>query len=358
MRIKNIFYWLIQGILFLLVLVILPVLWIIQFLVFLPLLLITFFVSRKTDIEERHERRVYVEPNKDSKDPLIFNRVNDISKIYGCNTRNVKYRWNIFNDAIQSLKLKSDSDRVLTALDFGAGSLVDSYELAKLGFKVDAIDLNAQALNTYKGVYDWNSVPITPNIESISLFELEKNKEFDLIVAFDVLEHLHNLEDYIVELRNRLAPGGIIIVTVPNKRSVFETCWAYGHKQRISRNLPVDTSGASHVQFKTPEEWDEIFKEKGLKILKHDMGIGFLVNDCWHGFYGLAVRRFIEPFIISIITRTLKIDYAPYSFEEIFYPYWLMERVNVIDLALKPLLKHRWGWNLFVLSNNKSRKRC
>jgi SAM-dependent methyltransferase len=241
----------------------------------------------------------------------------------------------------------------LTALDYGSGSLVDTDELAQLGFDIDSIDLNSEALRTYKEMYDWNEVPIIPNIQSITLFELEKNKHYDLITAFDILEHLYDLEDYLAELYHRLAPDGFFIVTVPNKRSLFEKHFCKIYQLNIKNNLPLDTSGVPHVQFKTPKEWRDLFLQAGFKVVAHDMSIGFLVNDCWAGFYGLAARKYLEtPFIE--IASIFKWDYVPYSFErKLCYPAWIMERVHVIDLILKPLLKYRWGWNLFVLSKNQ-----
>ena len=118
------------------------------------------------------------------------------------------------------------------------------------------------------------------------------------------------------------------------------------------RNLPLPTTGIPHLQFNAPEEWREVFRKQGFKIVAHDMTIGFFVNDCWHGFYALMSREFLEPVIMELAPLFGK-KYVPLSLEErFFYPGWLMKRVNLVDEWLKPVLKHRWGWNLFVLSRD------
>jgi hypothetical protein len=63
-----------------------------------------------------------------------FDRSNDVSKLEGCNTRGVKYRWPIFLDAISEIPKGSD------ALDFGAGSLRESFDLITRGFNVTSVD--------------------------------------------------------------------------------------------------------------------------------------------------------------------------------------------------------------------------
>src|SRR5206468_441943 len=72
---------------------------------------------------------------------IIFDRRRDVSKLLGCNTRNVQFRWDIFSRWIATL-LQHRAEP--TALDLGAGSLRDTYELTTLGVKVDALDLNAE----------------------------------------------------------------------------------------------------------------------------------------------------------------------------------------------------------------------
>ena len=85
---------------------------------------------------------------------MIFDRRHDVSKLYGCNTRNVQYRWNLFAARIEELRKQFDAPH---ALDFGAGSLRDSYELARLGFSVTSVDLDPKLMQRYYQSYDWST---------------------------------------------------------------------------------------------------------------------------------------------------------------------------------------------------------
>ena len=49
-------------------------------------------------------------------------------------------------------------------LDFGAGSLRDSFELTRRGYSVTSIDLNADLLASYEGDYDWPNNGTTRNM--------------------------------------------------------------------------------------------------------------------------------------------------------------------------------------------------
>src|SRR5437879_2404300 len=78
-----------------------------------------------------------------------FDRVDDVSKLEGCNTRGVEYRWSIFSRAIAAFPAGCN------ALDFGAGSLRESFDLATRGFNVTSIDIDSELMSTYKASYLW-----------------------------------------------------------------------------------------------------------------------------------------------------------------------------------------------------------
>jgi 2-polyprenyl-3-methyl-5-hydroxy-6-metoxy-1,4-benzoquinol methylase len=322
----------------------LPILWVIQLLIFFPVLIITAFTRRPVAPGDGPTPAYsnYVMTS------ITFNRVRDISKLNGCNTRNVRYRWKNFKEAIDCLVARRGEKHDLHALDFGAGSLRDTYELARLGFQVDALDKNEKDSTEAVKCYDWGSVTAPPNISSASLLSL-REQHYDLIVAFDVIEHLYDAEDTLRILQSRLKPNGIMCVTVPNGRSLLESLGRRAYERRKRSGLPLDTSGVPHVQHRTPEEWASCFQASGFEILDHDMAIGFLVNDVWHGFYAILARSVIEPVFVKI-GLFCRIGYPLGSFEKLFFPAWLMQRIHQIDLRLKPYLQHRWGWNLFVLS--------
>jgi 2-polyprenyl-3-methyl-5-hydroxy-6-metoxy-1,4-benzoquinol methylase len=44
------------------------------------------------------------------------------------------------------------------------------------------------------------------------------SQRFDIVLSFEVLEHVHEVDRYLVELRRVLRPGGTCVVSTPNKR--------------------------------------------------------------------------------------------------------------------------------------------
>src|ERR1700751_2240346 len=123
-------------------------------------------------------------------DLRTFDRTNDVSKLEGCNTRNVEYRWDLFSKALEMIPRGSET------LDFGAGSLRDSFELAKRGYNVTSVDLDLDNLSSYQSDYVWPPNGTTRRIVTGQglgdcLSQIESTR-FSLVICFDVLEHLED----------------------------------------------------------------------------------------------------------------------------------------------------------------------
>ncbi len=57
---------------------------------------------------------------------------------------------------------------------------------------------------------------LAPNLEFLPLAQLRGDERFELIVASEVIEHVEAPVAFLRDLKGRLAPGGRIVVTVPN----------------------------------------------------------------------------------------------------------------------------------------------
>lgn len=330
--------------------VLLPIVWLAQLALFVPFLFVSCcFKKRVPPSYERAPVTTCYQP-----EAFCFDRLRDASKVYGCNTRNVKYRWSLFVEAIESVKQRIGDSRIPLALDFGAGSLRDTYELSCYGFQVTALDLDKVSMNEGSRFYDWTSVRHSPVLRSGSLNDLDGNCKFDVITAFDVIEHLYSPEDVLHTLQGHLDRDGVLLITVPNRRALWEQVRRLTYERHKRQGRLDRTTGRPHVQFRTPKEWAAFFRKQGFIIRRHEMTIGFLVNDLWAGIYSISSVVFIEPVLISLLKRLGRFgfNYRNFSLGEVFYPHWLMQPVSCLDLYLKPLLHHRWGWNLFVLSKS------
>ncbi|HEU4511176.1 MAG TPA: class I SAM-dependent methyltransferase [Pyrinomonadaceae bacterium] len=321
--------------------------WLILFLLFAPFLLIASLI-RGSDPRHPREQKP-IASNTPSTIPLIFDRRTDVSKLYGCNTRNVRYRWSLFETRLEHLQREFKTPK---ALDFGAGSLRDTYELASRGFKVTAFDLNDTVLQRYYESYDWTTAGNRATIMSGSLADLTRSDPVQLIIAFDVIEHLEDPASYVKTFNKILSDDGYLLTIVPNRRSLFERYFKRTLAQQKKRGAVLEP-GVPHVQFKTPEEWDQFFEANGFRIVDRDMTIGHFVNDWWNGLLAVPLRSYVYP-VLEVIAYRGKFNWNVGRIEAMLCPPWLMERVNVLDQWLKSWSKCCFGWNLIVAQPKKS----
>src|SRR5262245_35245529 len=95
------------------------VVWLLLFLVFLPFVLVAMLIGDRGRAAGELEPlpQTHSKPADDTSQPLIFDRRSDVSKLFGCNTRNVRYRWQVFSTRLEQILKEHDQPN---ALDFGA----------------------------------------------------------------------------------------------------------------------------------------------------------------------------------------------------------------------------------------------
>jgi SAM-dependent methyltransferase len=99
-------------------------------------------------------------------------------------------------------------------LDAGCGAGYGSAELAQAADSVVGVDRAADAVDFARANYG------LPNLrfEQASCEALpHPGGSFDLVVAFEVIEHLENWREFLMEARRVLAPAGQLIISTPNK---------------------------------------------------------------------------------------------------------------------------------------------
>lgn len=313
-------------------LLILPALSAVYLLLLSPLILLSLFWETQEICGESDSSA----PSRTYEKDIIFNRVHDISKIYGCDTRNVQYRWHIFSSVLSNMSPFKGK----TALDFGAGSLRDTWELSNMGFRVIAIDVNEKQLVRSKKLYDWTAVVTMPKLSSQPLDTLGADQCFDVIIAFDVLEHLSQIDNIVESLHAHLKPSGYMFVTVPNGRSLREKVNMLMLFPRKVLGILDSKPGVYHINFKTPSQWCHYFQTKGFNIHSHDMALGPFVNN-WH---------LIHTFPFGILGLAGRFPYL----EKLLCPRLLMRQFDLIDQKLEPIMRRSKGWNLMVLTRRLS----
>lgn len=123
--------------------------------------------------------------------------------------------------------------------DFGCGSGYLAGELQRLGYNAFGMDFEKEAID----------YGLSSNIKNLTVGAGDQigyaSESFDMVTAFDVLEHLEYEKPAIKELIRILKPGGKMIITVP------AYLWLWGVQDEVSH----------HFRRYTAASLTDIFKE-------------------------------------------------------------------------------------------------
>ncbi|MBT8317637.1 MAG: class I SAM-dependent methyltransferase [Lutibacter sp.] len=103
-------------------------------------------------------------------------------------------------------------------LDIGCGTGDFLLTCKNNGWTVVGVEPNSKAKNLAISKLNSNKKSkVHSNLENIG------TQKFDVITLWHVLEHVPNLENYILKLKSLLKPNGILVIAVPNYRSFDAT---------------------------------------------------------------------------------------------------------------------------------------
>jgi 2-polyprenyl-3-methyl-5-hydroxy-6-metoxy-1,4-benzoquinol methylase len=168
-----------------------------------------------------------------------------------------------------SLMYVKKNKKIKTALEIGPGSGIYLPLLRKIASTVTASDIekvyleNIQLDNSKK-----NLCLVEDNIEET---KFTKNS-YDLVLCTEVLEHLKNPEAAIVNISQILKPGGILVLTTPQKYSLMEIFCKIAFLPGIIKLVrliyqePVMETG--HISLRTEKSLKICFSRSNLSIIK------------------------------------------------------------------------------------------
>ncbi|MFZ4058831.1 MAG: class I SAM-dependent methyltransferase [Ferruginibacter sp.] len=119
------------------------------------------------------------------------------------------------NRQVDELIAASGMRRTDRILDVGCGMGKYTLNLLAKGYKVEGLDLNPFLLQQLLR-YNDNRFPVKLHLADIIEAPEELNEQYDVIIGFMVLHHLHILHTCFQSMYRLLKPGGKIIFLEPN----------------------------------------------------------------------------------------------------------------------------------------------
>ena len=163
------------------------------------------------------------------------------------------HRMTYILDQINNRNIKN-----LKILDVGCGGGIICEPLARLGAKVTGIDFAPNNIKAAKIHSKKNKLKINYINKDIEKSEL--NEKFDIILMFEVLEHLDNWKKTIKNIKKNLNKNGLIIISTIN-RNLLSKLLAIDIAENILHWVPKGTH--DYNKLIKPEELKKILlKEK------------------------------------------------------------------------------------------------
>jgi len=186
--------------------------------------------------------------------------------------------------------MQKDGNKIL---DIGAGTGDFLFQAKSKKWDVEGVEVNPAARKLAKE----KGVELKDTLNQVT------DQKYDVITLWHVLEHIPNLEETIRQIENLIAPGGTILIAVPNYKSFdskyYDSFWAaydvprhLWHFSKESMNLLFSSN---IVLQKIKPMWFDAFYVSLLSE-KYKTGNGFSLKAVWIGFCsnfkGLSTKEY------------------------------------------------------------------
>jgi 2-polyprenyl-6-hydroxyphenyl methylase/3-demethylubiquinone-9 3-methyltransferase len=167
----------------------------------------------------------------------------------------VDQHWSLDERSLKPLQGK-------TALDVGCGAGLLAEPLARLGAAVTAIDAAADLIAAAKDHAEGSGLDIDYRAVPVE----EVDGQFDLVTSMEVLEHVADPMRFVRALSERLAPGGLMILSTPNKTA-------------LSRLLMIGLAEGMGAIPKGTHDFDKFVTPDALKAMLAEAGLNCIDTE-------------------------------------------------------------------------------
>lgn len=182
------------------------------------------------------------------------------------------------------------------AIEYGPGSGIYLPILNNEFRHVVAADVELAYLNGIS--------PLLEKIQGLSLMQDNimnstiSNDDFDMVLCSEVLEHVPDPKKAVATLFRIVKPGGIAVVTTPQRFSILELCCKVAflpgviHVVRMIYREPILETG--HISLKSHKEFRQLLDDAGFTILEETkFGLYLpLIAEFAGDFGGRLIERF------------------------------------------------------------------
>jgi SAM-dependent methyltransferase len=186
----------------------------------------------------------------------------------------------------------------LKMLEIGCGRGTLLHRLSARHFDVVGVEINPIRIEESRQSYGGLRIFQTSGTELPFA-----NEQFDIVLSFDVLEHIPDTDAHLAEVRRVLKPGGWLLLQTPNKwtNAVFETIrWRSLTKWRVD-----------HCSLHT-------YRELGRRLSAFGFDVAFSDVKVVTPFYREKVRRYLGRFGLLLL-NIVNPDSLPIPLRTNFY---------------------------------------
>ena len=158
-------------------------------------------------------------------------------------------------DAEQKLRVIENHANFVgaTVLELGCATGEASYAAWKKGARVTGCDLSVEAIQLAKSRYPQIEFCSSP-VEQL----LFTGSRFDIIMAFELIEHLVKPSEFVCQMGRLLRPGGILALTTPNVDRGRRIGWV--HWSGFSTSF-------EHLYFFDSETLTQLLMRQGMSVI-------------------------------------------------------------------------------------------
>ncbi|MDA1317423.1 MAG: class I SAM-dependent methyltransferase [bacterium] len=173
---------------------------------------------------------------------------------------------------------RGQNDKKPTFFDVGAGNGLFLKFFKEKGFNVSGIELEKELVANMKKDPDLKGVNISQG-DITKITNPRGSQQYDVVLASDVIEHIEDDKRAIQNLWSHVAPGGLMVITVPAHSHLYgkrDKMW--GHYRRYDAKVLIDrinevintTPSPDKSEETPPYKGGELKKNKGLLLNKEE----------------------------------------------------------------------------------------